>query len=223
MTRFVELSHPIAPGMETYPGLPGPAVSDFLSRDASAARYATGTTFQIGRIDMIANTGTYVDAPFHRFEGGTDIAALPLARLADVEGTVLDASVRSGRAIGPDAFAGRALEGKAVLVRTDWARHWGTRAYFEGHPFLTRSAAEVLVASAPALVGIDSMNIDDADDGRAAGPHAAAVGRDPDPRAPLQPRRPARLLPTPRGPASRFKAWEAIRCAPTRLSARPAV
>lgn len=165
MNRFVELSHPIAAGMETCPGLPGPAVSDFLSREASASRYAAGTTFQIGRIDMVVNTGTYVDAPFHRFEGGADIAALPLARLAGVEGIVLDASVREGRAIGPAVFASRALEGRAVLVRTDWARHWGTRAYFEGHPFLTRGAAEFLVAAAPALVGIDSMNIDDAGDG----------------------------------------------------------
>lgn len=165
MSRFVELSHPIASGMETYPGLPGPAVSDFLSRDASASRYAAGTTFQIGRIDMVVNTGTYVDAPFHRFEAGADIAALPLSRLAGVEGIVIDASAREGRAIGPDVFAGRDLEGRAVLVRTDWARHWGTGAYFEGHPFLTRNAAQILVAAAPALVGIDSMNIDDAADG----------------------------------------------------------
>lgn len=165
MTRFVELSHPIAPGMETYPGLPGPAVSDFLSREASASHYAAGTTFQIRRIDMVANTGTYVDAPFHRFEAGADIAALPLARLADLAGLVVDCSSREGRAIGPEAFAGRVLGGRAVLVRTDWARHWGTRTYGEGYPFLSRSAAQALAAAAPALVGIDSLNIDDAGDG----------------------------------------------------------
>jgi kynurenine formamidase len=151
--------------METYPGLPGPAVSDFLSREASASRYAAGTTFQIGRIDMVVNTGTYVDAPFHRFAEGADIAALPLDRLAGVEGIVIDATAREGRGIGPALFAGRALGGRAVLVRTDWARRWGTRAYFEGHPFLERSAAQWLAGAAPALVGIDSMNIDDAADG----------------------------------------------------------
>jgi kynurenine formamidase len=151
--------------MTTYPGLPGPAVSDFLSREDSASRYAAGTTFQFGRIEMVANTGTYVDAPFHRFAGGTDVAALALGRLADLEGVVIDATRRQGRVIGAEAFAGQALQGKAVLVRTDWADRWGTPSYFEGHPFLTRAAAEALAAAGPALVGIDSMNIDDAGDG----------------------------------------------------------
>jgi len=163
--RFVELSHPIAAGMTTYPGLPGPSISDFLSRAASRERYAPGTSFQIGRVDMVANTGTYVDAPFHRFEEKTDIAGLALERLADVEGVVVDAADRTDPAIGGDRFAGRQLSGKAVLVRTDWARHWGTPAYFEGHPFLTRPAAERLVAARPSLVGIDSLNIDDTGDG----------------------------------------------------------
>ncbi len=163
---FVELSHPIAAGMETYPGLPGPAISDFLSREASGSRYAAGTTFQIGRVDMVVNTGTYVDAPFHRFERGADIAGLPLERLADVEGVVIDASNRCGRSIDRSAFDGRALAGKAVLVRTNWAHHWGAPEYFQGHPFLTRSAAEALVAAGPAVVGIDSLNIDDAGDGQ---------------------------------------------------------
>ncbi|MGH9369451.1 MAG: cyclase family protein, partial [Thermoanaerobaculia bacterium] len=162
--RFVELSHPIVAGMETSPGLPGPAVSDFLSREASRSRYAEGTSFQIGRVDMVVNTGTYVDAPFHRFEAAADIAELPLERLADLEGTVIDATGRSGRAIGSEAFAGRALEARAVLLRTGWDRHWGTPAYFEEHPFLTRPAAQALAAAGPALVGIDSPNIDDAED-----------------------------------------------------------
>jgi kynurenine formamidase len=165
LSRFVELSHPISQGMTTHPGLPGPVVTDFLSREASGARYAPGTTFQIGRIEMVANTGTYVDAPFHRFDGAADIAALPLERLADVEGIVFDVSRHSGRAIDAGVLDGRTLMGRAVLLRTDWSRHWGTPAYFEGHPFLDRSAVRVLVAAAPALVGIDSMNIDDAGDG----------------------------------------------------------
>ncbi|MGE5277672.1 MAG: cyclase family protein [Acidobacteriota bacterium] len=151
--------------MTTYPGLPGPSISDFLSRAASRERYAAGTSFQIGRVDMVANTGTYVDAPFHRFEDRADIAGLALERLADVEGVVVDAADRTAPGIGADRFAGGELAGKAVLVRTDWARHWGTPAYFEGHPFLTRPAAERLVAAGPALVGIDSLNIDDTGDG----------------------------------------------------------
>ena len=163
--RLLELSHPIRAGMETYPGLPGPAVTDFLSREASAARYAGGATFQIARIDMVANTGTYVDAPFHRFAGRPDVAELPLERLADLVGVVLDVSSRAGRAIGAETLDGLPVEGKAVLVRTDWDRHWGARAYFEGHPFLTRAAAAAFAAARPALVGIDSLNIDDTADG----------------------------------------------------------
>jgi kynurenine formamidase len=150
--------------VETYPGLPGPAVSDFLSRESSRSRYGPETTFQIARVDMVVNTGTYLDAPFHRFEGAADIADLPLERLADREGVLVDATGRSGRAIGPDAFAGRSLSGKAVLVATGWSRHWGTPDYSGGHPFLTGEAARALAAAEPALVGIDSLNIDDAED-----------------------------------------------------------
>jgi len=163
--RLVEISHEIAPGMTTYPGLPGPAVSDFLSREASRTRYAPGTTFLIARVDMVVNTGTYVDAPFHRFEDGADVGSLPLEKLADVEGVVVDASDRGGRAIGPGAFAGAGLEGRAVLVRTDWSRRWGAAAYFDGHPFLTAEAARSLAAAKPALVGIDSLNVDDTSGG----------------------------------------------------------
>jgi kynurenine formamidase len=159
--RLVEISHEIVPGMATYPGLPGPVVSDFLSRENSRAHYAPGTTFLIARVDMVVNTGTYVDAPYHRFPDGADVASLPLEKLADVDGVIVDVSSRSGRAIGPDAFSGLPLSGRAVLVRTDWSRHWGTPAYFEGHPFLTGEAARALAAADPALVGIDSLNIDD--------------------------------------------------------------
>ena len=164
MSRLVDVSHPIEPGMITYPGLPGPVVTDFLSREASRGRYAEGTTFAIGRVDMVANTGTYVDAPFHRFGDGPDIGALPLENLADLEGVVVDA-VRAGRAIGPELFESLELAGKAVLVRTDWSRHWGTSAYSESHPYLNAAAVDRIVAARPALVGIDSLNIDDARDG----------------------------------------------------------
>lgn len=164
MRRIVDVSHGIEPGMTTYPGLPGPVVSDFLSREASRGGYADGTTFAIGRIEMVANTGTYVDAPFHRFAGGKDVGTLPLERLADLEGIVVDAT-GFGPAIGREPFDGVELAGRAVLVRTGWSRHWRTPAYFEGHPYLAREAVERLAEARPALVGIDSLNIDDARDG----------------------------------------------------------
>ena len=161
--RLVDLSHPIEPGMTTYPGLPGPVVSDFLSREASRGRYADGTTFQIARVEMVANTGTYVDAPFHRFAEGPDVGSLPLEHLADLEGVVIDRT--DGRAFDADLFEGRELEGKAVLLRSGWDAHWRTPAYGQGNPYVTRDAAEILAAVRPALVGIDSLNIDDTGDG----------------------------------------------------------
>jgi len=164
MARLVDLSHPIEHGMITLPGLPGPVVSDFLGREASRGHYAGGTTFHIARLRMVANTGTYVDAPFHRYADGKDVAALPLESLADLEGVVVDAPERE-RAIDVDRFAGRDLGGKAVLVRTGWDAHWRTPRYAEGHPFLTRAAAEFLAGAGPALLGIDSLNVDDVADG----------------------------------------------------------
>jgi kynurenine formamidase len=152
-------------------------VTEFLSREASRSHYAPGTTFLIARVDLVVNTGTYLDAPFHRFSDGADVGSLPLEKLADVEGVVVDVSNRSGRGIGANAFSGAALENRAVLVRTDWSRHWGTPAYFGGHPFLTGEAARFLAAAKPALVGIDSLNIDDTSGGdRPAHTALLAVG-----------------------------------------------
>jgi kynurenine formamidase len=164
MARLVDLSHPIEHGMITYPGLPGPVISDFLGREASRGHYAGGTTFHIARVRMVGNTGTYVDAPFHRYAEGPDVAALPLDRLADLEGVVVDAA-GARRGIDADRFVGRDVAGKAVLVRTGWDAHWRTPRYGDGHPFLTRSAAEHLADARPALVGIDSLNVDDTADG----------------------------------------------------------
>ena len=164
MRRLVDLSHVIEHGMATYPGLPGPVISDHLSRESSRSRYAEGTTFHIGKIEMVGNTGTYIDAPFHRYEDGDDLAGYSLEQLADLEGRVFRAD-RSQRAIGPELFDGTDVRGKAVLVHTGWADHWGTEAYFNGHPFLTAQAAEWLVRAGAALVGIDSLNIDDTSTG----------------------------------------------------------
>lgn len=155
---LVDLSHAIEAGMVTYKGLPAPVICDFLSREASRALYAPGTEFQIGRIDMVANTGTYLDVPFHRFADGDDLVAVDLARLAALPGLVVRADAT---AIGSEAFAGLEVRGHAVLVHTGWDRHWRTPAYFEGHPFLTEAAADWLVRQGAALVGIDSHNIDD--------------------------------------------------------------
>src|SRR4029453_14603321 len=143
MGRLLDLSHPIEHGMVTYPGLPGPVVSDFLGREASRGHYAEGTTFHIARVRMVANTGTYLDAPFHRYAHGKDVAALPLERLADLPGVRIDPTGR-GRALDQGFLWGRELHGRAVLVRTGWDAHWRTSRYGEGHPYLTRAAAEYL-------------------------------------------------------------------------------
>lgn len=165
MARLVDLSHEIEHGMVTYPGLAPPVISDWLSRDASRAKYAPGTTFQIGKIEMIANTGTYMDAPFHRHASGGDMAAFPLEAVADLEGLVVRATARAGRGLDAGVLRGGDVRGKAVLVHTGWDAHWRTAAYSSGYPFLTRDAAEYLVAAGAALVGIDSLNIDDDKDG----------------------------------------------------------
>lgn len=165
MGRLVDLSHTIEDGMVTYNGLPAPIVGDFLSREASRAHYADGTEFQIGRIELVANTGTYLDTPFHRFADGMDLAEIDLRGLTALVGLVVRATEREGTAIDAARFAGLDLAGKAVLVHTGWDRHWRTDRYFEGHPFLTRDAADVLVQAGAALVGIDSYNIDDVTDG----------------------------------------------------------
>jgi kynurenine formamidase len=156
----VDLSHVIAHGTVTYPGLPGPVISDHLSREDSRARYAPGYEFQIGRIDMVSNTGTYLDTPFHRFPGGHDLAGLDPARVAAVPGVVVDATGGPAE-IGPAALGGVEVTGRAVLFRTGWDRHWGSDRYGEpDHPYLAAATAERLVAGRAAVVGIDSVNID---------------------------------------------------------------
>jgi len=164
MSRLIDLSHVVEDGMITYKGLPAPIVCDFLSREQSREHYAEGTTFHIGRIDMVANTGTYIDSPFHRYADGKDLSELELESIAELDARVfrIDEATRS---IGPETFAGVDVRGKAVLVHTGWARHWRTDQYFEGHPHLTGSAAEALRDAGAALVGIDSLNIDDTSGG----------------------------------------------------------
>ena|SRR5688572_18152216 len=162
--RTFDLSHAIEDGMITYKGLPAPVICDYLSREQSRSIYAEGTEFHIGKIEMVANTGTYLDSPFHRYADGKDLSELPLSSLAALDGVVVRPEHTGGRAIGASAFRGLEVRGKAVLVRTGWDTHWRTDQYFEGHPFLTRDAAEYLARAGVALVGIDSLNIDDTDD-----------------------------------------------------------
>lgn len=164
--QFVDVSHTVEHGLVTYRGLPAPVICDYLGREESRRLYAEGTEFQIGRIEMVANTGTYLDSPFHRYEDGADLSRLALESLADLDGVVVNAGPPAGRAIGRGAFGDTDVRGRAVLVRTGWDAHWKTERYFEGHPFLTEDAARFLADGGAALVGIDSYNIDDTADGR---------------------------------------------------------
>jgi len=159
--RRIDLSHVIEAGMVTYKGLPGPIICDHLSREQSRAMYAQGTEFQIDRVEMVGNTGTYIDTPFHRYADGHDLAALALERVSNVPGIVVPVDWNNGRAITASAFHGRQVTGRAVLVHTGWDRFWRTDTYFEGHPHLTADAAMYLRDEGALLVGIDSFNIDD--------------------------------------------------------------
>lgn len=159
--RFIDLSHTIESGMITYKGLPAPLICDHLSREQSRSIYAPGTEFQIGRIDMVSNTGTYLDTPFHRDADGFDLSELLLESIADLPGVVVRIPARGGRAVGRSHFGAIEVRGRAVLVNTGWDRHWRTDQYFEGFPFLTEQAAHYLRDAGAALVGIDSHNIDD--------------------------------------------------------------
>jgi len=161
--RFIEVSHVIEPGMVTYPGLPVPVAEVIVDHDSSRQRYQGRSEFLIASLHLCGNTGTYVDSPLHRHRGATDLAGLPLERVAHVPVQVFDARAL-GRAVGPELFAGADLRGAAVLVRTDFSQHWRTERYGRDNPFLTAAASELLVRAGAALVGIDSLNIDDTGD-----------------------------------------------------------
>jgi arylformamidase len=159
MPTIIDLSHILEDGTVTYPGLPAPVITDHLSREASHQRYAPGYEFHIGRIDMVSNTGTYLDTPFHRYPDGHDLAGLDPARVVGVPGIVVDAG--EDQEIPSARLDGRDLAGHAVLLRTGWDRHWGTDRYGEpDHPYLGVAAAERLAEGGAAVVGIDSVNID---------------------------------------------------------------
>ncbi len=174
MKKLIDLSHTISDGLITYKGLPAPIICDFLSREASKQIYQEGTSFQIGKIEMCSNTGTYLDSPFHRYEQGKDLSQLALESLASLAGVkvVVPQTVSE---IGAEWFENIDIKGKAVLVETQWSRHWNTDAYYEGHPFLNAAAADYLKQQGAALVGIDSYNIDDVS-GKARPVHSTLLG-----------------------------------------------
>ena len=161
---MVDLSHVIENGMITYKGLPAPLICDHISHIQSRGTYAAGTEFQIGRIDMVANTGTYIDTPYHRYSDGDDLCAMPLPRMSNVPGVVVRVTGIETRSIDWTNFSAVNVRGRAVLVNTGWDLHWRSDQYFEGHPFLTKAAAEYLRDEGAVLVGIDSLNIDDTTD-----------------------------------------------------------
>jgi kynurenine formamidase len=163
MTRFIELSHRIVPGMKTYPGLPEPTVDVVVDYEASRQRYNNQAEFYIANLHLCGNTGTYVDSPRHRYRAGVDLAGLSLERLANLPTVIVDAT-QAGRAIGSDSFRELDLAGSAILFRTNFSQRWGTDSYFTDNPFLTAAASELLVSKRAAFVGIDSLNIDDVGD-----------------------------------------------------------
>ncbi len=165
MNRLIDLSHTLEDGLVTYKGLPAPIICDFLSREESAKQYEDGTSFHIGKIELCSNTGTYIDSPFHRYADGKDLSELELEQLAGLEGIKVSVPNHAG-VITEAVFEGLDVKGKAVLIETNWSRHWNTESYYENHPYLSEGAAVFLRDAGACLVGIDSYNIDDITDGR---------------------------------------------------------
>ncbi|WP_332633785.1 cyclase family protein [Halalkalibacter flavus] len=173
---FIDLSHTIEDGLITYKGLPAPIICDYLSREESRKHYEKGTEFQIGKIEMVSNTGTYVDVPFHRYPDGKDLSETTIDKMAGLEGIIVHVD-ENNKEIDEELFYDFDIEGKAVLIHTGWDKHWNTDQYFENHPYLTERAAKYLVNKQAALVGIDSVNIDDTS-GRARPIHTILLGQE---------------------------------------------
>jgi len=173
--QYIDLSHTIENGLITYKGLPAPVICDYLSREDSKKFYDEGTTFQIGKIEMVSNTGTYMDCPFHRFADGKDLSGLALNHLVNIGAVIVRVPYKTRQAITEADFKGLDVANKAVLVHTGWSEHWATDKYFEGHPYLTAGAAEYLKACGAKIVGIDSHNIDDTA-GRSRPVHTILLG-----------------------------------------------
>jgi arylformamidase len=159
--KFIDLSHVIEEGVVSYKGLPAPIICDYWTREESKQWYEEGTSFQIGKIEMVSNTGTYLDTPFHRYEDGKDLSEILIEQTAMIEGIKIQVSYNETLSINKSFFEGKDLRSKAVLIQTDWDEHWKTNKYYSNNPFLTADAAQYLVEQGVKLVGIDSHNIDD--------------------------------------------------------------
>jgi arylformamidase len=174
---YLDLSHTIENGLVTYKGLPAPIICDYLSREESRKRYQEGTEFQIGKIEMVTNTGTYLDCPYHRYSDGKDLSQMNLSNFMDLNGIVIRVNHRKTLAVDAEFFKDKEIRGRAVLVNTGWDKHWNSEAYFENHPYLTEDAAQYLIDCGVKLVGIDSMNIDDTK-GNARPVHSLLLGKE---------------------------------------------
>lgn len=159
--KLIDLSHTIEPGLVTYKGLPSPIICDYLSREQSREYYKDGAEFQIGKIEMVTNTGTYIDCPFHRFEDGMDLSEIELSSFIDLDAVTVHVPYSQSLEISENYFREVEILNKAILVQTGWDIHWNTSLYYENHPYLTENAARYLQAKGAKLVGIDSHNIDD--------------------------------------------------------------
>ncbi|QMW02407.1 cyclase family protein [Spirosoma foliorum] len=175
--RLIDLSHTIEAGLVTYKGLPAPIVCDYLSRENSRQFYEAGTEFQIGKIEMVTNTGTYLDCPFHRFEHGKDLSEVGLEAFTNLEGIVISVPYSETLAVTEAHLLNYELRNRAVLIHTGWDEFWNTETYYENHPFLTADAAAYLRDCGVKLVGIDSHNIDDTT-GKSRPVHTTLLGAD---------------------------------------------
>ena len=174
---FIDLSHTIAHGLVTYKGLPAPIICDYLNRETSKQFYEEGTQFQIGKIEMVTNTGTYIDCPFHRYENGKDLSEIDLSCLTDLEAIVIRVPYAETLAITAAHLENYEIRNRAVLIHTGWDNHWNTEKYYEHHPYLTADAATYLKDCQVKLVGIDSHNIDDTA-GKSRPVHSTLLGAD---------------------------------------------
>ncbi|SFE97597.1 Kynurenine formamidase [Chitinophaga sp. CF118] len=172
---LIDLSHTIEDGLVTYKGLPAPVICDYLNRERSRDFYEEGTTFQIGKIEMVTNTGTYIDCPFHRFEHGKDLSEIGLEYFTDLEGIAISIPYADTLSITANHLRNYEIRNRAVLIHTGWAEHWNTERYYENHPSLTEDAAVYLRDCQVKLVGIDSHNIDNTN-GKSRPVHTTLLG-----------------------------------------------
>lgn len=161
--RYIELSHEISDGMPVFPGLERPRVTAFVDHQRSRAHYDGEAEFFISKLELVGNTGTYLDSPFHRYRDGRDLSGVPLEDVAGIPGVVLEAVVGADRAISLAADESQ-LAGSAVLVRTGWDARWGTDAYWAPGPYISPESLDLLLRARPKLVGVDCWNVDDTRD-----------------------------------------------------------